>query len=52
MRFIVRNFLEQNTMLKNAPEPKEDVDGVNLLTILEELGLSHLLEEEGHGHSH
>lgn len=39
-------------MLKNAPEPKEDVDGVNLLTILEELGLSHLLEEEGHGHSH
>lgn len=52
MRFVVRNYLEQNTLLKNAPEPKEEVDGVNLLSILEELGLTHLLEEEGHGHNH
>lgn len=52
MRFVVRNYLEQNTMLKNTPEPKEEVDGVNLQSILEELGLTHLLEEEENGHHH
>ncbi|MGD6830851.1 S8 family serine peptidase [Sutcliffiella halmapala] len=45
MTFIVQNYLSVNEMVDNPPVPKEKQGGKTLEDILEELGLSDLLNE-------